>query len=346
MISTDLENRVSNSDTSHDLGGQDRATGSVRVSVRGKKIAVPALSVQGRTVAISGSWLKIASVFDEAAIDDEVVRDPASFICELKDKKSGADIFTFAQRLPETEPKYPYPFEWDNLAAVTVTSYDEWFNKRIGTDVKQNIKKSTKRGVVVRTTPFNDEFVQGIVDIYNESPVRQGRRFWHYGKDFTTVKNETAHCLDKSEFVGAYVGDELIGFIKLLRIGATNDLVLIVTKQSHFDKRPTNALLAKAVEVCAQRGVPYLTYAKFAYGNKANSSLAEFKRRHGFERMNFPRYFVPLTPLGQIAASLKLYRSLQEMIPENILTRLVDARARFYAKRYASHEKKEGHAQA
>ena len=130
-------------------------------------------------------------------------------------------------------------------------------------DVKQNIKKAAKRGVVVRVAPFDDQFVRGIVDIYNESPIRQGRRFWHYGKDFATVKAETAHCLERSEFIGAYVGDEMIGFVKLLRVGVANDLVLIVSKQTHFDKRPTNALIAKAVEGCAERGVRYLTYAKF-----------------------------------------------------------------------------------
>ncbi len=195
--------------------------------------------------------------------------------------------------------------------------------------MKQNVKKSAKRGVVVRVAPFDDRFVQGIVDIYNESPVRQGRAFWHYGKDFATIKNETAHCLEKSEFIGAYCGEEIHGFVKLLRIGVANDLVLIVSKQSHFDKKPTNALIAKAVEVCAQKGVPYLTYAKFAYGNKATSSLVEFKRRHGFERVNYPQY-VPLTLKGRIAVRLKLYRELKDVLPEKVLHVLGNMRAGLY----------------
>ena len=268
--------------------------------------------------------------FRRKSIPDEVVKDPESFLRELKAARSGADIFTFTQRLPDTQPKYSYPFELDNLAVVSVTTYEEWFNKRIGTDVKQNIKKASKRGVVVRVAPFDDQFVRGIVDIYNESPIRQGRRFWHYGKDFATVKAETAHCLERSEFIGAYVGDEMIGFVKLLRVGLTNDLVLIVSKQSHFDKKPTNALIAKAVEVCADRGVRYLTYAKFAYGNKANSSLVEFKRRHGFERIDFPRYYAPLTAIGRLAVRLKLYRGLTEMLPEKTLNALINARSWFY----------------
>jgi len=310
--------------------------GTVEISVRGKKVKFPAVRVQGRTVAIRGRWLKIASVFDEEAIDGEVISDPASFLRELDRTKCGADIFTFSQRIPETQPKFSYPFEWDNSAVVPITSYDDWFGNRIGTDVKQNIKKSVKRGVIVRPEPFDDKFIQGIVDIYNESPVRQGRPFWHYGKDFATVKAETAHCLEKSTFIGAYFGEEMIGFVKLLRVGATNDLVLIVSKQSHFDKKPMNALLAKAVELCVQKGVPYLAYAKFAYGNKANSSLAEFKRRHGFVQIDFPRYFVPLTPTGRLAVSLRLYRGLNEMLPEKLLKFLVNTRSRLYKNHSAS----------
>jgi len=318
------------------------STGTVEIPVRGKKVRVPAVQVQSRTVAVIGKWLKIASVFDEEAISGEVVPDPEPFLHELALTKCGADIFTFSQRIPYTQPKYCYPFEWDNAAALPITSYDDWFGKRIGTDVKQNVKKAVKRGVVTRSMPFDDAFVQGIVDIYNETPIRQGRPFWHYGKDFETVKADCAHCLEKSEFIGAYCGDEMIGFIKLLRVGLTNDLVLIVSKQKHFDKKPTNALLAKAVEVCAQKGVPYLTYAKFAYGSKANSSLAEFKRRHGFEQINYPRYYVPLTNIGRLAIRFKLYRTLSEILPEKALAFLLDVRARHYKRRDRLYSKRKG----
>jgi len=305
---------------------------TVQISVRGKKVNVPCVQVQGRTVIIKGTWLKIASVFDEGAIDGDVIQDPELFLRDLARAKCGADIFTFSQRIPETEPKYSYPYEWDNAAAIPITTYDEWFSKRIGTDVKQNVKKSVKRGVVTRSATFDESFIQSVVDIFNESPIRQGRPFWHYGKDFATVKAEISHCLEKSEFIGAYCGDEMIGFVKLLRVGVTNDLVLIVSKQSHFDKKATNALLAKAVEVCAQENVPYLTYAKFAYGKKANSSLAEYKRRHGFEQINYPRYYVPLSLTGRLAVKFKLYRDLKEILPEKALTFLLDLRTKLFTK--------------
>ena len=83
----------------------------------------------------------------------------------------------------------------------------------------------------------------------------------------------------------------------------------------HFDKRPTNALIAKAVEICEQRGFAYLTYCNYVY-NDPDSSLTEFKRRNGFEQVLVPRYYIPLTLQGRIALKLgstkvsrNLYRS-------------------------------------
>jgi hypothetical protein len=300
------------------------------IRVKGKTVKVPAVRIDDRTVIVTGRWLKVAAIDDEMCLEGDVVPAPERFLARLREAELVADILTFPQRLPETKPKYPYPYEWDNAAAIPITTYEDWFAKRAATDVRQNVKKSVKRGVSTRTVPFDDQLVRGIHDIFNESPIRQGRPFWHYGKDFETVKRETSHCLDRSEFIGAYCQDELIGFIKLLYTGKVADVVIIVSKQKHFDKRPTNALLAKAVEVCVQRRISFLTYAKFSYGNKTNSSLADFKRHHGFEQVLFPRYYIPLTLKGKIAERLKLYRNLQEMLPEKVIAVLVKARSRLY----------------
>jgi len=301
--------------------------GFTEIQFRGKAISAPSVTIENRTVVARGKWLKVASVHDEKSVEGRVVEDPQQFIERLAKSELKADIFTFPQRMTEPEPMYPYAFEWDNAAALPITTYEDWLGKKIGTDVKQNVKKAAKRGVVTRTVPFDDAFVRGIVEIYNESPTRQGRPFWHYGKGFEAVKNETAHCLERSEFIGAYFQDELIGFVKLLYVGQTADLVLIVSKQNHFDKKPTNALIAKAVEVCASKGIAYLLYAKFAYGNKANSSLADFKKRNGFEQIRFPRYYIPLTWKGRVAARLKLYRDIKEILPEQVIKAGVNLRS-------------------
>ena len=78
----------------------------------------------------------------------------------------------------------------------------------------------------------------------------------------------------------------------------------IVSMVRHRDMAPTNALVAQAVRSCAERGIPYLVYSKFAYGKKQRSSLSDFKERNGFQRIDVPRYYVPLTRTGWLARSL------------------------------------------
>ena len=67
------------------------------------------------------------------------------------------------------------------------------------------------------------------------------------------------------------------------------------------EKAPTNALVVQAVRSCADRGISYLVYSKFAYGKKQTSSLSDFKERNGFKRVDVPRYYVPLTRWGSLA---------------------------------------------
>jgi len=60
-------------------------------------------------------------------------------------RKSGEriDIFTFIQRLPETEPKYRYPMEWDNFAALPITTFDNWWTKQIGFKARNKAKQES-----------------------------------------------------------------------------------------------------------------------------------------------------------------------------------------------------------
>jgi hypothetical protein len=300
------------------------------IHARGKTIRVPSVRIDGSIVVATGNWLKLASLHEEESLEQEAVTDPDNFISSLKQSKLPADIFAFSQRLPDITPKYDYFYQWDNAAAIPILNYEDWYKNRAADSAKRKVKRAAKAGVVTKSVPFDDMLVTGIVGIYNESPLRQGRPFWHYGKDFSVVKVETAHCLERSEFIGAYLNDELIGFIKLIYAGQTARIVLIISKQMHFDKSPTNALIAKAVEICAQKKIPYLTYEKYSYGSKTHSSLADFKRHNGFEEIRFPRYYIPLTLKGRIAVKLNLHRGLKVMLPANVLTKLLDLRSKLY----------------
>ena len=96
----------------------------------------------------------------------------------------------------------------------------------------------------------------------------------------------------------------------------------IISMISHRDKAPTNALIAQAVRACVERGIPYLFYAHFAYGKKQRSSLSDFKQHNGFQRIDLPRYYVPLTLVGQVGLRLGLHRKLIDLIPDAVQAKL------------------------
>jgi hypothetical protein len=308
---------------------QSMETNLADISGKKKAIKVPSICINNRSVVITGKWIRMATVHDEAWLEGQVVDPPGLFIEELKESALDADIFTFSQKIPDVKPRYKYPMQWDNAAAIPITSFQEWW-ERVSTDMRKDLKRASRRGVIAKTVEFNDEFIQGVVGIHNDAAFRQGTPFAHYGKDFDTVKKEYSTYLDRSEFIGAFYKSEMIGLIKMVYVGELACFMQILSKTSHYDKRPTNALIAKAVEICEQKRKSYLTYGKYYYGNKKKSSLVDFKHRNGFEHILFPRYYVPLTLKGRIAIKLKLHLGLKGILPSSVIAFLVDLRANFY----------------
>jgi hypothetical protein len=189
---------------------------------------------------------------------------------------------------------------------------------------------------VVREVPFSDELVLGIWGIYNECPVRQGRRFPHYGKDLGRVYKEEATYLDRSVFIGAFLEDKLIGFIKLVadETNVQAGLMNILSMIKERDKVPTNALIAQAVQACADRKIHYLVYSRFAYGNKERSSISDFKERNGMRRIDVPRYYIPLTFNGAVALRLGLHKPLLDRVPAPVLSKIRGLRAAWYDRKF------------
>ena len=106
----------------------------------------------------------------------------------------------------------------------------------------------------------------------------------------------------------------------------------------HYDKRPANALIAKAVEICEQEGISHLMYCNYVY-NDPKSSLTEFKRRNGFEKVLLPRYYIPLTPKGKIALRLAFTAgsgAAHSQAPTHAAPKM---RSLWYARRLESHRR-------
>ncbi len=298
------------------------------IRIRGKKALVPAVQIGGRMIVRTGGWLRMATLKDEELVEGEPVDNPTHFIAHLRASGMGADIFTFVRKPPADGLSHALHCEEDNWAAIPTHSFKDWWENRLPQESRKNVRRAAKREVVVKEVPFDDELVRGIKVIYDEMPVRQGRVFWHYGKDFEAVKLENATYLERSWFVGAFYQDELIGFIKVIMVDRVATLIQILAKNAHHDKRPMNALLSHTVELCEQRGVALLVYGRYSYGNKRGDSLGEFKRRNGFEEVKFPRYYAPLTLKGRVAVKLGLHHGLVNMIPRPVAGFLLAVRAR------------------
>lgn len=297
----------------------------------------PSLEIKGREVRIRGKLVRIGFIDGEGY---QFLEDPEAALDHLRNSGASIDIFTFIQRLSETSPKYSHPMEWDNVAVLPVSTFDNWMAQQINFKVRNKVRKATKNGVVVREIPFDDALIQGISAIYNESPVRQGRTFPHYGKEFESLRKMKATFLERSIFIGAFLNDNLIGFIKLV---ANEDwsqagLMHILSMIQHRDKAPTNALIAQAVRSCADRGIPHLWYANLSYGKKQRDSLAEFKLQNGFQKVELPRYYVPLTLKGRIALRLGLHHGIVEQVPEPVAATFRKIRSFLYAKRFSGLE--------
>ena len=204
----------------NDLGESLMAYNTIQVSNKGKQVSVPALNVNGTSIIVRGRWVKVAYIHDEAWLESEVA-DPEACITALRTGQLLADIFTFAQRLPPS-PRYTYPMEWDNVAALPISNFEHWWSKQIDAKTRNMIRKAEKKGLDVREVPFDDVLVQGISAIYNECPTRQGKPFWHYGKDHEAVFRENASFLERSIMIGAYHEQTLVGFAKLVYDKAGN----------------------------------------------------------------------------------------------------------------------------
>jgi hypothetical protein len=257
------------------------------------------------------SWLTIAKVMDEEWWDGEPVPVPEEFVATIRRNRTlGADIFTFGGTFAVPEPCFDFPCERESIAAIRTNSFADWWNNRVSSDLRKDVRRAPKRGVEVRCVPFTDDLVRGIKEIYDESPIRQGRKFWHYNKELEQVRAANATYLERSTFLGAFCGDELVGFVKIVFVNRLARFMQIIAKEKDRDKRPMNALIAKAVEIAETSGCSYLTYGHYRYPQGADS-LTAFKHRNGFEEILVPRYYVPLTTKGSLVLRLRLHHGVK-----------------------------------
>jgi hypothetical protein len=295
------------------------------------------MNICGNDLKVQGRLFRVGGI---AAEGFEYLQNPVETLQYLRSAPSGMDLFTFMQCLPNTAPAYSYAMELDNLAALPITSFDHWWTQQIDGKTRNMVRRAEKKGIQVREVPFDDALVTGIWEIYNETPVRQGRAFPHYGKNVEEVRKMSATFPDCSIFIGAYLEDKLVGFIKLTADRGRSQAAImhILALIEHRDKAPANALLAEAVKSCERHGLPHLVYSKFAFGKRERDSLSDFKESNGFKRVDLPRFYVPLSTIGTVALRLGLHHDMRDHIPVSVLAKMRKIRSSWLERRRPVHK--------
>jgi hypothetical protein len=300
------------------------------VRIQGKDRNMPSIRIRDRTVIAVGKWLKVASVHDEFFVKGEIVPEPQRFIAEVQRWSAKPDLFTFAQKVNDLTPRFGFYFEWEDFAVIPISTYEDWLKNQIRKGARVNLHRAEREKVVVRAVPYDDHFVQGIKELYDGTPIRQGKPFWHHGKSFEDIKKIHGTYRERAEYIGAYFEDELIGFLKMVYVDNIAKTMNVIGKEKYFHKRITNALIAKAVQICAAKGISYLNYGEYRFPGRKESSLSDFKRRNGFEAFKLPRYYVPLTNKGKLALKLGLHRETNTFVPWPLMKILLELRSRYY----------------
>lgn len=282
-------------------------------------------TAEPKEVVVRGRILKTAALRHEWC--DFLEYAPRD-IERLLERGLTADLFTFVEDIGTNPDGYDYHHEMVSVAVLPVTTFEKWWDD-IGFKPRNKIRKAQKSGVEVRVVELDDEFAKGVEAIYNESPVRQGRKFYHYGKKADAIKAELTSFQDQSILVGAYFREELIGFMKLFPGAHVLRTIHIIAKLSHREKCAMDILISKAVELCAERKLNYVQY-----GSWTDGGVGAFRGKHGFEPLTLKRYYVPLTWRGHLLLQLQFHRPMRDRIPASLLGHVLALRNTWTKLRY------------
>lgn len=234
-------------------------------------------------------------------------------------RRRQVDIFSFLERkwcCQIGHPSETWTKSMDNIALLHVIEYQEWL-KVVGKKTRNMIRKAEKSGIRTTIAEPNNTLGKGMWKIYNETPVRQERAFPHFGISLDTVMKGLASTKNAT-YIGAYMQDELVGFIQLIHGDSITIISQILSMQKHWGKALNNALVAKAVEVCSHKHEQWIMYGRI--GN--HPTLDNFKESHAFTKLQLTRYYVPLTRKGKLGIRLGLNRELKDSLPPGVKHRL------------------------
>jgi hypothetical protein len=237
-------------------------------------------------------------------------------------RNEGVDLFTFIERSflgASASKKLEHFSSPETIGLLCIKTFDEWFKSATDNTTRRHIRKAQRMGLKVSVVDINETFLRGAFRIYNETSIRQGRKYSGYGLSMAELRRKFS-LMDDSEVLGAYFDNELIGLIWVGygdRVAAVNSFLSLISCRDKY--YPNNALLAETVKRCCQKGYNFLTYWNMGY----NPGLDLFKKMNGFKRFFVPRYYVPLSTKGLLAIKLKLYQPIEHSFSPTVTRALV-----------------------
>lgn len=207
--------------------------------------------------------------------------------------------------------------ETETVGLLSMTSYEDWL-RSIGKKARQDVCRSERRGIDVTNVRVDDRFLRDALAIYNETPVRQGRRYTGYGETLQRLK-EKFRDSKSARILGAYHGAQLIGLLWMMPGDHVAQIGSFVHLISERDKLPAKALIAAAVRDCCEKGIRFLVYPT-AFG--LQPGIDSFRLRMKFVPFAVPRHYLPLTRRGYTALKLHVHKPIQHVLPK-VLARAI-----------------------
>lgn len=301
----------------------------VFVSERGVRKRQRAVEWGDATILSPQRPMAMASLLDEDYLDGEIV-DLGSLKTFLAGLDSPPWFFRYSTLAHLGACAGGGTFDVDNRSCLRVEDPDYWGKKVVAKDVRESLRRIRREGVEVREMPFNASSCEDISTLFNESPIRQGKRYWHYGKSAAQIQEELSPLASRSLYVGAYHRGRLVGFTQVVRLESIGVLRTVHVLGSLVSRkvRPVTAMIDWMVRYGWENGFQRIVYGKHDYGNASNDSLTAFKSRHGFRSEPLRIDYHCLCPQGAWYLAAGLHRNLREMTPRHLALFLKKARSR------------------
>ena len=175
------------------------------------------------------------------------------------------------------------------------------------------VRKAEKNSIKTQVVEPSAKVAESIQKIYNNTPIRQERAFSHYNTPLEEVERHVLNAY-RSSFIGAFLENELTDFVQLVHGDNITVVAQILSQQRLWDKAVNNALVAEAVEICANKKVTWLMYGRM--GN--HLSLDNFTESNGFSKFTLTRYYVPLKRKGKAVTTLRFHREIKDVLLQRI----------------------------